>query len=259
MKKLNRLLSKFDLRLVSKARYDQLTAYASEYRDFEFAAMLDKKHLDQIFKNLDSSKSQLRQDLFVLSELDFKHSGFFVEFGATDGLHLSNTYLLEKEFGWKGILAEPARVFHRELRMNRTVAVETDCVWSSTGEKLSFNEATGNSQSGTLSTIDVFSGSDGHKKKRNGGLKYEVQSISLNDLLEKYSAPPNIDYLSIDTEGSELEILRAFDFDLFDIKVITCEHNYTPMRTEIFDLLTRNGYERKFSEVSLFDDWYVRS
>lgn len=48
-------------------------------------------------------KAQHLQDLFVLSELDYKTDGFFVEFGATDGLSISNTWLLEKYFNWKGI------------------------------------------------------------------------------------------------------------------------------------------------------------
>jgi hypothetical protein len=65
------------------------------------------------------SKAQLRQDLFVLTHLDFKTHGFFVEFGATDGIHLSNSYLLEREFHWSGILAEPAKSFEVALRQNR--------------------------------------------------------------------------------------------------------------------------------------------
>ena len=65
-------------------------------------------------------------------------------------------------------------------------------------------------------------------------------------LLTKYNAPKEIDYLSIDTEGSEFEILNNFDFDRHQIKVITCEHNFTPMRSKIFDLLIRNGYARKY-------------
>tara|TARA_B100000242_G_C42645512_1_gene303440 strand:- start:264 stop:500 length:237 start_codon:yes stop_codon:yes gene_type:complete len=77
-------------------------------------------------------------------------------------------------------------------------------------------------------------------------------------MLKKHNAPKTIDYLSIDTEGSEFEILSNFDFDEYDIKIITCEHNYTSMREKIFDLLSAQGYERKYSEFSLFDDWYVR-
>lgn len=188
----------------------------------------------------------------MLSELGFKRDGFFVEFGAVNGVMHSNTYLLETKFGWTGLLAEPARVWHSELRANRTAAVETDCVWKKTGETLLFNEV------GELSTLDIFSDGDGWKNERESGQKYEVNTISLLDLLMKHKVPQTIDYLSIDTEGSEYDILNAFDFDAFDIKIITCEHNFTPMREKIFELLTRNGYERKYTEISSFDDWYVR-
>ena len=78
------------------------------------------------------------------------------------------------------------------------------------------------------------------------------------DLLVSNSAPYEIDYLSIDTEGSEFEILNAFDFSKFNIKVITCEHNFTENRAGIYDLLSKNGYRRVMEEVSFFDDWYVR-
>ena len=57
--------------------------------------------------NFDNIKSQINQDIFVLYTLDWKREGYFVEFGATNGIDLSNTYLLEKNFGWKGILSEP--------------------------------------------------------------------------------------------------------------------------------------------------------
>jgi hypothetical protein len=86
-----------------------------------------------------------------------------------------------------------------------------------------------------------------------------VRTISLNDLLQKHNAPAEIDYLSIDTEGSEFEILNAFDFSKHRVKVITCEHNYTEMREKIFKLLTENGYSRIYVEFSGFDDWYVLS
>ena len=71
-----------------------------------------KQPVETIFNILlyeNESKSQYRQDLFVLSELEFKRDGFFVEFGATNGINGSNSFILEKNFGWKGILAEPAK------------------------------------------------------------------------------------------------------------------------------------------------------
>ena len=72
---------------------------------------------------------------------------------------------------------------------------------------LTFNEV------GELATIDDFSNSDLHAKARVNGKKYKVKTISLEDLLDKYNAPKIIDYLSIDTEGSELDILSSFNFE----------------------------------------------
>ena len=142
----------------------------------------------------------------------------------------------------------------------RDCHIETSCVWSKTGETLVFNEV--NSEKANygpeLSTIDAFSSVDNHADTRTSGKKYQVNTISLNDLLAKYNAPTTIDYLSIDTEGSEYEILSNFDFDKYDIKIITCEHNYTPVREKLFNLLTSKNYKRKFENLSKWDDWYIR-
>ena len=64
----------------------------------------------------EKSRAQLKQDIFVLLETGFKRDGYFVEFGATNGVDLSNSWLLEKAFGWTGILAEPARIWHDDLK-----------------------------------------------------------------------------------------------------------------------------------------------
>lgn len=200
-----------------------------------------------------ASKAQLRQDIFVMNELKYKRDGYFVEFGATNGVDLSNTYMMEKNFGWNGILAEPAKVWQDDLIANRSCHIDFSCVWSKSGEKLEFTEP----ESAELSTISTFSNGDEHAKSRSDGKKYEVVTITLLELLQKYNAPKVIDYLSIDTEGSEYDILDAFDFDAYQFRTITCEHNDTPMRQKIYDLLTSKGYKRKLTELSYFDDWYV--
>ena len=199
------------------------------------------------------SKSQLRQDMFVLHQLAYKRNGYFVEFGATNGVDLSNTHMLEKHFGWTGILAEPARCWHEALRVNRSCNIEKKCVWSSTGNTLVFNET----QLAELSTINQFSGTDGHFRSRENGVQYPVTTISLNDLLEKYQAPKSIDYLSIDTEGSEYEILSNLDFTKYSFGIITVEHNSTPARDLIHELLVCHNYYRIFETLSKWDDWYI--
>jgi FkbM family methyltransferase len=201
------------------------------------------------------SKSQLQQDLFVLLSFKFKSEGFYVEFGATDGLGLSNSYMLEKNFGWKGILAEPARSWHSRLRKNRSAEIETKCIWKESGRVLQFNET----EVGELSTLDSFSNQDLHAISRENGIKYEVETISLFDLLVEYKAPKFIDYLSIDTEGSEFEILENFDFTEYTFGFISCEHNFTENRGKVFELLSRQGYVRVFEQYSQFDDWYLHN
>ena len=213
-----------------------------------------KFELDTLLQFSGLSKSQNKQDIFVLSETGFKRNGFFVEFGATDGVALSNTYLLENRFDWRGIVAEPLKSKYSELIKNRTCHVEDLCVWSESGKVLEFNEA----PNSDLSTIKEFSSSDLHSESRRGGNIFNVKTISLFDLLEKYNAPRSIDYLSIDTEGSEFEILKNFDFEKYAFKVITCEHNHGDMRDKIYTLLTNAGYVRKYVNLSQQDDWYVR-
>ena len=92
-----------------------------------------------ILNNLESSQSQLQQDLLVLYLIQGVKTGaideiklgqncnerhFFVEFGATNGITLSNTYILEKYFNWSGILSEPAKSWHEELKNNRQSTID---------------------------------------------------------------------------------------------------------------------------------------
>jgi len=209
---------------------------------------------DFCVRKLDGSKSQNFQDLFALFMLNEKRRGYFVEFGVGDGIESSNTYLLETKYEWNGIAAEPAKARHDVLRRNRNCAIESRCVWSRSGETLMFNEA----RAPDLSTIDAFTKSDKWASLREGGTKYPVETISLNDLLLENRAPNRIDYMSVDTEGSEVEILMAFNFDKYDVKIITVEHNFTPAREAIHSLLASKGYVRKYETLSQWDDWYVK-
>ncbi|MCS6320057.1 MAG: FkbM family methyltransferase [Nitrospira sp.] len=205
-------------------------------------------------KHLQESKSQLLQDLFVMYELQEKPGGYFVEFGATNGVDSSNSYLMETRYSWNGILAEPGRIWHEQLKKNRRCRIDERCVWRESGAHVEFNQVT----EPELSTIHAYSDTDRYSNSRTKGDRYLVETISLNELLQEHGAPAEIDYLSIDTEGSELDILSAFDFDRYRIKIVTCEHNFTEARDKICALLTSKGYVRKFLTFSQNDDWYVK-
>lgn len=252
-KKIKNILNNWGYTLITNEHFSKLENYKNKIAAFSFALFYNDCVLIDYLNFKEFSRAQLQQDLFVLCETNFKKDGFFVEFGATNGITLSNSWLLEHKFNWHGILAEPAICWHKNLVKNRNCRIEKKCVWSKTGKKLLFYET----DYAELSTLSQFSGSDGHKMARENNKSYEVETISLYDLLIKHNAPKNIDYLSIDTEGSEFEILSNFNFQDYKIRIITVEHNYTPNRKKIKNLLESKGYKNKFNEHSYFDDWYV--
>jgi FkbM family methyltransferase len=233
--------------------YQNLLGWQRSALDLTFVKSFPEPHRNRLLNLIELSHGQLRQDLFVLTQLKFKREGFFVEFGATDGISLSNSYLLEKEFSWNGILAEPAKLWHKKLFENREASISTKCVWSKSGESVVFKETS----IPELSRIEKFGVEDDLKHLRKKGFVYLVETISLEDLLVQHNAPLFIDYLSIDTEGSELEILEAFNFKKYRFGVITCEHNYSENQQKIRDLLESHGYRLVYQELSEFDGWYI--
>jgi FkbM family methyltransferase len=207
------------------------------------------------------SKSQLGQDLNVLKNTNFKKGGFFVDIGASDGISLSNTYLLEKDYDWHGICVEP--ILHDFLNLekcrNNSICVNK-AVYSTSNVKMKFAIKNFNMCSGLVETMDnqVTIDNTLYDRSVNNDLKeiVDVYTITLNDLLERNNAPKYIDYLSLDTEGSEFEILKSVDLKKYKFGIIDVEHNFVePRRTQIRYLLENNGY--KFNKENNFDDNYV--
>lgn len=201
------------------------------------------------------SKSQLKQDLNVLKFYNDKQDGFFVEIGASDGISLSNTYLLEKSYNWTGICAEPIPSDFLKLKTTRDRSFCCDnAVYSISGLNLKFDIPHHSRLFSGISThIDC------HKDLVNKNkTTITVTTISLVDLLDKYNSPNFIEYLSLDTEGTEYEILRSFDFNKYTFGLIDVEHNFIePRRSQIKKLLTENGYV--YLGENKWDDSYKHS
>lgn len=99
----------------------------------------------------------------------------------------------------------------------------------------------------------------GNAKKRNkDGYSVKVPTISLNDVFIKYFNWEKIDYMSVDTEGSEFLILSNFNFDKYGPKIVTVEHNFTSSENKLDSLFKENNYKRIFAAHTQFDAWYVR-
>ena len=220
-----------------------------------------KRFIDH-FEKIENFQSQIYQDIFASFIVGDKYDKTFIEFGATDGLDISNSYTLESSFNWKGVLSEPSPQWHEALKKNRKNSkIITKCIWKESGKKLDFFM----SDFGSLSTIKDFVESDKISIPTNteirlkSGKTISVETISLNDVIKEYFNSICPSYISIDTEGSEYEILKAFDLDNFRPKVFTIEHNHTENETKIDEHLITNGYVRIFRKLTTFDAWYIPS
>jgi FkbM family methyltransferase len=190
--------------------------------------------------------SALGQDEWILQEVyPGKTGGYFVEAGALNGVDESNTVRLERERGWQGLLVEPATPYFRELEKNRRAALENVCLLDRETD-VDFLEAGGHG-----GIPEFFSAN-----YQQTGRATQKKALPLATLLDKHHAPARIDYLSLDTEGTELTILQAFPFDRYSFGAITVEHNHhAPQRDGLRALLQSKGYV--LCREVLVDDWWL--
>lgn len=194
--------------------------------------------------------SQYQQDE-ILNEYVFKNkkNGIFVDIGAHDGITINNTYFFEKELGWTGLCIEPMPDVFEKLKKNRTCRCIQGCIAPQAG-KAQFLRVIGDQDK--ILIIEMLSGlveryEQQHLKRiddeltKHGGSKQilEVECYTINDLLEQNNIK-YVDYLSIDTEGGELEILKSIDYQRFDIRVIDVENNYDDPLFRLF--MVTQGY-----------------
>ena len=204
---------------------------------------------ERVSRAATGSKSEYFQDLWVIATLNQKTDGFFVEFGATDGISGSNTWLLETKYNWKGILAEPARGYQEDLTRTRNCKIDFRVIWSESGKKISFSEKEEGYLSAVSTTLQKVAVHD----------EYEVETVSLNDLLLQHGAPNNIDYVSIDVEGSELLILKEFfKHKTFDVNLFSIEHNWRKDKDELIKLMHSHGYKIDNPNLSYRDLYFSK-
>jgi FkbM family methyltransferase len=254
---LQSLLSRFGLEVRSIAPQADLRLMhlVDHTRDFRREDPVVQEFIVFALQRAGRSHAQLFQDLLVEFVLG-QRAGTFIEVGAFDGQTLSNTLYLERDLGWTGVLAEPAKVHHAAIRQARPAAkLETRCVFDVTGRQVSFSEM----QIGELSTIDGFGGNDHMQRHRKARNTYSVQTVSLDDLVKEHFGERTIDYVSIDTEGTESRILSSYSF-IGRPALMTVEHNHAPQRDTIRRLMVdQRGYVPLMQGISCFDDWFVRA
>jgi FkbM family methyltransferase len=192
------------------------------------------------------------QDKWVVEEI-FKHrrGGFFVDIGANNGIDISNSYYLERQLDWSGICVEPMPKVFAELTRNRKCTCVQGCVAAWDGEA-EFLEVEGSEMlSGLASTLNPV-----HHERILGHRinKLKLPCFRLDTLLRHHNVS-HVDFMSIDTEGSEMEILRNVAWGDVKINVLCVENTYHG------DLLAEFLYDRgyRLNAILRGDEIYVRA
>ncbi len=174
-----------------------------------------------------------------------KPEGFFIEVGANDPHTGSQTWLLEQN-GWRGILVEPQAALCEKLRLARKNAQVFQVACSAPGKE---GEATLH-----ISTHDGLSTLE--KQADSHGVKFagteSVKVTTLDKVLGEAKAGP-IDFLSIDVEGHEIEVMRGLDFKKHRPSLILIEDGVRNLDKHRF--LTQQGY--RLVKRTTLNNWYI--
>jgi FkbM family methyltransferase len=158
-----------------------------------------------------------------------KKDGYFVEVGALDGMIMSQSYLFEKVLNWKGIVVEPNPVWKDALFLHRECNISTEAI-SDKQDVATFECREIPAFSGLKSSVNDARMSDIINE-------FDVKTITLCDLFDKFNAPEEIDWVSIDTEGAELVILEKFfsENTKYKINLLSFESHQLYLAEKILD------------------------
>ena len=190
------------------------------------------------------SYSQLGQDLWVNETLN-KSNGYFLDIGSHDGIYLSNTYLFEKELGWTGLCVDANPLIIEKLKNNRKCKCVNELI-DNVEKDSYFYSVDIDDKSGVYSRVLTDEEYNSLLNKDNLSLK-RMKSKKIDTILLENNVPKLIDYMSIDIEGKEFELLQNFPFDEYHVNVITVEHNEPHMgpkrRNKIREILLQNNFK----------------
>jgi len=192
--------------------------------------------------------SQCGEDLFLLGNyFSNKKHGVFIELGALDGILYSNTKLFEDNFGWTGILIEPHPLKYQALKQNRPNCFLFNDLVSNSTEELNFkyfldgySPVSGVEK--TLSKHHYDEYYNNEDKKQHAQSEILLKTRTLSDIIKSTNLD-HIDFMSLDVEGHEYEVLLSFDFSI-QIDVILIEMLGVDLeRDELCrKILINNGY-----------------
>jgi FkbM family methyltransferase len=260
-KLINKLLNFFGIRVIKVKMYLKLINSEKNYiQNLKTGEEFKKLIKELVIKNenlpedtYQKIKSQNLQDLIALDLFGFKRNGVFIEAGACDGILNSNTFLLEKNYEWTGLLVEPIKEYYLQLEQNRDVIISNVALSQVNNQQLDFLIT----PSKDLSTIKGYEDNDFHSGNRKNYNITKVPTKTLDQLIVENLQNIEIDFLSLDTEGSEFDIIKSLDLLKHRINIICVEHNFSMNRDLIHNHLLENNYKKLNFPFLQIDDFYI--
>ena len=174
-----------------------------------------------------------------------KRDGVFIEVGANDPVHGSQTWLLEQN-GWKGVLVEPQSAHYEKLRAQRKNSQVFQVACSSPDKE---------GEMDLLISVDT-GGSTLQKQRDTHGTQFigtERVKVTTLDKVLRQTGIEKVDFLSIDVEGHEIEVMRGLNFEKFRPSLILIEDGVRDLSRHHF--LKARGY--KLVKRTCLNNWYV--
>ena len=199
----------------------------------------------------DRSWSHCGEDRYLWQLFKTKNDGYYVDIGAFDPEKYSNTKAFHKS-GWRGVNVDmsPSKIGIFEYERPNDINVIAPI--SDTNDELTVYIFSQRSVLDTVSSaLDTLSKEQADRWSELFKLPYEtktMQAIRLDDLLKQVDAPSKIDFLNIDVEGAEMNVLRSISLDQYDIDVIAIEIHAefdALADTEPYRHLAERGYSLK--------------
>ena len=219
---------------------EQLPINYEEIKLRELRGILRQKiwNCERIFFWNEKFSSQSGQDKIIKNSFfRSKKNGFFVEIGAFDGIEGSNCLHFEKSMNWDGIAIEPSKIQFEKLSKNRNCKVLNTAI-SPTEKDVEFMEVIeGLTQMSGINDDNYSAKSiiENNKSTKFNKNKIKTSTFGKSILIKE------IDYLSIDIEGAELDVLKSINFQEYIIKVISVENN-NPEKINFNSFLKENNF-----------------
>ena len=205
----------------------------------------------------DEYHSQYNQDK-ILEKYIFKgyKGGFFVDVGAHDGVSINNTLYFEKKNKWTGINIEPLKEVYNKLVINRPDCININCAVCDFDGRTEFISNSGYTEmlSGIKSSFDERHHQRVFLENKHYGEETNIINVNtkrLETIFDQHNIS-HINYLSIDVEGGEFNVIKSINFDKVFIDVIEFESNYKDTTLPIISYLEEKNFKVFHINLDIF-------